>query len=112
MIRLTGLRHPQGELEARLGKLGRYEPEQSYAQLDISSPTWDAISRVLHASGPEIQKLSREAPGFAAALDIAFSVGPDIVGATRNVPAETAALAGRYGIALDITFYAASQDRN
>jgi hypothetical protein len=118
VLRISDAAIARDELEVALGAtVERYEPARTgplhYAQvsLPIEMDIWATIVDRIQALGPRISTLRQERLIGPASIDlaVAFAEGQGTLSVT--VPSHVAQAAGQYGIDIEFTVFAATEDR-
>jgi hypothetical protein len=116
VIRLSDVKPSREDLGAWLGcVIDRFERSRRnsgfYAQVDLADgppdEIWNRLQVLIDQTGPNLKSLRDDSAIGATVLDVGFSVGEFAV-ISRSIPAEIVASLGRYGIGLEVSFYASS----
>jgi hypothetical protein len=117
VLRIGDVQMTKADLEAALNiELDRYEPMRKasahYAQIDISEDKdiWRAIIECASKAGPPLFTLRQNKLIGSASVDLAVQFRDDMASLTLTAPSEAAALLGQYGIDIQFSVYATSDD--
>jgi hypothetical protein len=112
VVRLSGIRFSQPELEALLEvPVERYSrDDEGYAQIAIEGGErgWQTIDAFLGKYGPALKGL-RDSRGIGSlCLDLAYEFDEGLASMSRTIPSQTAVLAGTHGVDVVFSVYVSS----
>jgi hypothetical protein len=117
VLRIGDVQMTKADLEAALNiGLDRYEPMRKssahYAQIDISDDKeiWHAISDCVSKVGSSLFTLRQDGLIGSTSVDLAVRFREDLLSLTITAPSEAASALGQYGIDIQFSVYATSED--
>lgn len=118
VLRICDSAITRAALETALGTtLARYEPARTaslhYAQIDIpiEEDIWGVIAGWIKTIGPRISTLREEGQIGAVRVDLAVSFTDSQLSHSVVVPSYVAEIVGGYGIDVELSIYAVSEDQ-